>query len=137
MTQKLIIDFFPVVKRRGKNHCCKCKRKFVSKYHLNWHKVQKTECVSNPDGHPYCSVECLDDASMLCILDYLPFRDLVNFSISMPKVLYYHGFKGLWQRRSRRYYEIPPNVFSNREYVSKVKWVEGHLTERRCYLMLW
>ena len=136
--QRFITDYYPVIKRRGGIHCYRCKRKFISTHHRSLHTRGGKNCKWNPKGKPMYKLEYMDEEILLHITSYLCFdwyNSLLKFIHALPRLLYVHGMKSLWQRKLNDCdfsYKLrwslfirQPDRFNDQEYTN-----EHHLTNR-------
>lgn len=127
MEQTVINDYFPVLRRHGSPFCYKCKVKFISNYHKQFHGLCRFS-----DGPPFFSFENLTGEIFLEILSYLNFQDFVKFIYAAPKVMTSHGFEWIWKRKTEaRFFRLRPkyNVGSrcSRELMRKIKKINKRL----------
>ena len=114
MIQMFITDYFPVIRRRGNVHCHRCKKKFISIYHRSLHTRGDRNCPWRPLDKPKYKLEYLNEEILLHIASYLSFdfdNSLTNFIHALPRVLFLHGIKSLWNRR-----------LQDCDYAYRVRW---------------
>ena len=97
----LINDFFPLVKKKGKHFCYRCKVKYISLHHKNFY--ENHFCTANPNGSPYLSFENLPGEIYMIILTYLPFADSINLIYTLRDIVTSHGFERIWKQYSMKW----------------------------------
>ena len=114
MIQTFITDYYPVIRRKGGIHCHRCKRKFISSHHRSLHIRGDKNCPWRPDDKPKHTLEYLNGEILLHITSYLSFdwhNSLINFIHALPRVLFLHGIKSLWNRK-----------LEDCDYAYRVRW---------------
>ena len=106
-----------------KIYCDDCRRKFESRYHLNYHLSSATPCrdpYAEPSkDQPNTSLQNMPDEVLYIISDFLMFVDIVNFIRALPRLLICHGMKTLWMRRMDRHH---PRFIPRKMHVS-IYWL--------------
>ena len=94
---KRIPDYFKVSQRSGryKIWCKRCKRIFISEYHLINHELEK--CHSE-NAIPFLLLQYMNEEDLVKIASYLDLQTLVNMIIALPRLLICHGMQAFWTR---------------------------------------
>ena len=103
---KRIPDYFKILKKSGryKIWCKRCKRLFISRYHLLNHKQKICQLVR---ATPHFSLQHANDEDLIKIAGYLDLQNLVNMIIALPRLLISHGIRVLWKNTFERCYFTP------------------------------
>ena len=93
--QARVTDFYQVTHRSGRVFCSKCKRIFISIYHLYHH--QENFC-RYAEKRPFLSLEILNEEILVEIARFLPLKSLLSLIKALPRLLLAHGMKSVWDR---------------------------------------